>query len=208
MPHLKYNLDEISSVTVDPGRYRARLERCEQVLSKSSGQPMLTWYWKIVVDPYKGKEIRSFTSLLDTALTGLKEHLMAFNLKGVVELDTSSLVGRYVILIVDARTVENKGVVRELSGVTGVLPDVKKARKVVVEEPEEEEEEEEEEEYEDEDEEEIDDVEDEDDDVDEEDEDEDEEDEEEEAPPARSQPSKKRPTRKVQRRAVQEKLPF
>lgn len=123
MPRLKYNLDEITSISVPPGTYRARLVKCEQTLSRSKN-PMLVWHWKIASGDEKGKELRSFTSLLENALFGLKEHLEAFGLRGKVSSDTSQLIGRYVTLVVGLRVATSTGGVdREVSGIAGVLPD-------------------------------------------------------------------------------------
>ncbi len=124
MTQLKFNLDEISTVMVEPGRYRARLIKCEQTLSSTSKSPMLVWHWKIVSGKEKGKEIRSFTSLLPTALGQLKTHLEAFGFRGKVNIDTQSLIGRYVTLVVGVRSgVDRNGVDREFSNVIGLFED-------------------------------------------------------------------------------------
>ena len=189
MARLKYNLDEITAVLCESGRYRARLVKCEQTMS-SKNNPMITWHWKLLSGEAKGKEVRSFTSLLDTALSGLKMHLEAFEFSGKVNVDTAKLIGRYAILVLSTAASEDKetGLTREFTSVAGVLPDKKKkARKAPVED-----EYEDDDEYEDEDEEEDEEEEyeeDEDEDYDE-DEDEDEEYEEEEKPKPRPRPKR------------------
>lgn len=127
MPKLKYNLDEIQSFTIEPGKYRARLMKCEQTLSQKK-QPMLTWSWKLVSGAEKGKETRSFTSLQENALFGLKEHLEAFGYTGTVHVDTNKLVGKYVVLVIGLRTgISRTGEEREMSSVMGIFPDRKTA---------------------------------------------------------------------------------
>jgi hypothetical protein len=183
---LKYNLDEIKDFAVAPGRHRARLVKVEQTLSQQ-GKPMLTWHWKIVSGPEKGSEIKSWTSLVENALSNLKNHLEAFGLSGQVNKDTSALIGKYVILVVGTRVgVNRSGDEQEFSNVMTVRPDgevvapkgkTSKKNRVVEEDGEDE----------DEDDEEVDDEDDEDEDEDgededDEDEDEDEDDEEEEPP--------------------------
>jgi len=211
MAQLKYNLDEISNITVEPGRYRARLTKCEQTLSTTKN-PMLVWHWKIVSGDEKSKEIRSFTSLLDNALGTLKNHLEAFGFTGKVNLDTGKLIGRYATIVVALREGKTReGVDAEFSNVVAVLPDTrkKKKRKPVEEEYEDEyEDEEEEEEDENEDEDEYEDEEDEDEYEDEEEEEyeDDEEEEEEPPPPKRRRPvAKKRPAKKKKKK---KDLPF
>ena len=100
MPHLVYNLEEMGGAAIDPGRYRGRVIKIEQGISRAKN-PMLTWTWKIVAKgPYKGKKIRSWTSLVEGALDNLKEHLVAFKLPNDVDMGTAELVGRYAILVV------------------------------------------------------------------------------------------------------------
>ena len=202
MVRLKYNLDEITSVLCEPGRYRARLVKCEQTTS-SKNNPMIVWYWKILEGEPKGKEIRSFTSLLETALSGMKMHLEAFKFKGEVSVDTPKLIGRYAILVLSTSASEDKetGLTREFTSVAGVLPDKKKkARKAppVEDEYEDEEDEDDEEEYEDEE-----------DDDEYEDDDEDEEYEEEPEPRPRPKRAKKaKRSKKRKKKSSDEDLPF
>lgn len=122
MAKLTYNLDEISTAAVLPGKYKARLVKCEQTLS-SQKNPMLVWTWKILDGTEKDKEIRSFTSLLPNALSGLKAHLEAFGLTGEVDLDTALLIGRNVVIVVIAREGETReGIPATFSNVGAVLP--------------------------------------------------------------------------------------
>lgn len=194
MPRLSYNLDEIKSYTVEPGRYRARLVKVEQTLSTTK-RPMLVWHWKIVSGPEKGKAVRSFTSLLETALSGLKEHLEAFGLSGKVNMDTAKLIGRFVTLVIGMRSGTNRdGDEREYSTVLGVKSE--KAEEDL-EESEDVEDEEEEDEGDDEDESEDEDE--------EEDEDEDEDEEEEETPAPRRRSRTQPVSRARERRASKTK---
>jgi hypothetical protein len=125
MAKLSYNLDEIADFNIDQGRYRARLAKVEQTLS-SKKKPMLVWYWKIVSGSGKGKEIRSYTSLVEGALGNLKTHLMAFGLHGRVKSDTARLVGKYAIIIVTVGPSNKPGKEDQMfSSVSSVLADKK-----------------------------------------------------------------------------------
>ncbi len=194
MTRLKYNLDKITSFTVAPGKYRAKLVKVEQTLS-SKKKPMLVWYWKIMSGSEKGKEVRSWTSLQENALGGLKQHLEAFRLKGQIDRDTSSLVGKYVVLIVGTRIgLDANGQEREMNSITSFIPDgdSNDEDEEEMEEDADTEEEEDEDEDEEDSEEEDEDEEDEEDD----DEDEDEDDEEEEEPEPRRRKSTVKPSAK------------
>lgn len=196
MARLKYNLDEITAVLCESGRYRARLVKCEQTMS-SKNNPMITWHWKLLTGEAKGKEVRSFTSLLDTALSGLKMHLEAFRFSGKVNVDTTKLIGRYAILVLSTTASEDKetGLTREFTSVAGVLVDKKKkVRKAAPVEDEYEDEDDEDEYDEDEDEDEEEEYE------EDEDEDEDEEYEEEEKPKPRPRPKRAKKTKRVKKR--------
>lgn len=123
MAKLKYNLDDIQDFAIDAGKHRARLKKVEQTLSKKK-KPMLVWHWKIVSGPEKNKEMRSWTSLEPTALGNLKNHLMAFGLRGKVNSDTSKFIGKYVILVVTVAPSTQAGKEDQLySSVSSVLPD-------------------------------------------------------------------------------------
>jgi len=99
MAKLVYNLDTIKDYNIEAGRYKAKLIKVEQTLSAKK-LPMLVWTWKILSGEAKGSEIRSYTSLVETALGGLKSHLTAFNLKGKVNTDTSRLIGKIALIVV------------------------------------------------------------------------------------------------------------
>jgi len=170
---------------------------------------MLVWYWKLVSGEEKGKEIRSFTSLLDNALFTLKMHLEAFGLSGKVNIDTGKLIGRYALLVIGLREGKTRGGSdAEFSNVIEVLPDTKKKKKAkpVEEEEYEDEYEDEEEEYED-DEDEEEEYEDEEDEEEYEDEDEYEDEEEDEEPPPPPKKKKRRPVAKTRRKKKSD-LPF
>lgn len=131
---LKYNLEEISSILLEPGAYRARLSRVEQAIS-SSKNPMLVWHWTVVSPKkYKGTELRSWTVLIDSNLFSLKEHLEAFGLKGNVQIDATKLVGKHVTLVVGTevseRVVGEAVVTRERSNVIAVQSDTKQTHKL------------------------------------------------------------------------------
>lgn len=126
MPQLNYNLDDIKDYMVEPGRYRARITKIEQTLSKRSKRPMLVWHWKLLTGESKGSELRSWTSLQKNALQNLRDHLTALGYDGNVDLNTDKLVGRKAVLVVGVTTsVDDAGNQREFSSVMNVLPDAK-----------------------------------------------------------------------------------
>lgn len=169
MARLKYNLDEISAYGVEPGRYRARVMKIEQTMSKSSHKPMLVWTWKIIAGPEKGKEIRSYTSLAPDALANMKNHLEALGLKGKVNAETSSLLKKVAVIAVTVSPSTIPGREgQDFSSVANVFPDGSEEEEVEGEKEETEEETEEEDEEEPEEEEDGDEDEDEDEDDDEE----------------------------------------
>ena len=182
MPKLNYNLDEIDDFSALPsGRYRAKLIRCTQKKSKSSGQPMFEWEWKILTGKIKGRTAKTWTSLQPHALGSLKNHLVAFGLSGKVKnKSTDALLGKLAVLVVVETVSAREGHEGEPdSRVATVLP---KDAPLIVESRDEDEAEEGDEdgdEYEDDDEEDDEDEEDEDEEDDEDEDDEDEEDDEE-----------------------------
>jgi hypothetical protein len=123
-PLLRYNLAQIPDiVTVEPGKYIARLKSVTQGASKSSGQPMLTWKWTLLNGPNKGQVVTSWTSLQEQALSGLKQHLLAFGMKGKVNASTDVLIGKTVILVMGIRKGENAaGQATDFSSVIALLP--------------------------------------------------------------------------------------
>ena len=127
MPRLKFNLNEIPDIVEVPkGKYRARLASCIKGESRSSGNPVLTWTWKILNGEAKGQNVKSWTSLQDHALSGLKEHLLALGLKGTVDVATDRLIGKTVVLIIGKRAgVSRSGEKAMFSSILAVLPSVK-----------------------------------------------------------------------------------
>lgn len=101
MARIKVNLNEIPDgfEVMEPGKYSAKLFDVEESES-AKGNPMLVWTWVIDRGEYLGKEIKSFTSLQEHALFGLKEHLEAFGLSGELDFDTDKLLNKKVVLTV------------------------------------------------------------------------------------------------------------
>ncbi len=124
MPKLSYNLDELpDTLGVPAGRYRAKLVSCTKDKSKTSGNPMLTWTWKVLSGKHKGATIKSWTSLQEGALVGLKQTLTAFGLKGKINRSTDQLIGRIVVLVVVDRPSTQAGREGEMfSSIQQVLP--------------------------------------------------------------------------------------
>lgn len=125
MPKIKVNMDEIPDFqSVAPGRHRSKLTSCEEATS-NAGNDMLTWEWEVIEGEQKGNTIKSYTSLLDDALGGLKNHLKAFGFSGEVDVDTKTLVGKTAIIIVVERKYRDKDTGEEKTGsqIKTVLPD-------------------------------------------------------------------------------------
>jgi hypothetical protein len=95
MVKIAVNLDDIKGgfTILDAGKYVARLIDVQEKES-STGNPMLCWFWEI-----DDVEVRSFTSLQDHALFGLKEHLEAFGITGEVDIDTDICIGKSAQLV-------------------------------------------------------------------------------------------------------------
>jgi len=129
MVRIKMNLDEISDSfeVIEPGKYNAKVHDIEEKDS-SSGNPMLEWTWKIIGGEYNGREIKSFTSLQEHALFGLKSHLSAFGMKGSVEFDTDKLIGKKAKLVIGKTVVKNRntGDDMEVNRITSILPSTEK----------------------------------------------------------------------------------
>ncbi len=124
MAKLNYNLDDIPDAPVIPkGRYKLRLMSVVKQQS-SKGNPMLVWMWKIVSPgKMKGVRIKSWTSLLENALSGLKMHLLALGKKGKVKGNTDKLVGLRVVGVIGKRIGRNQmGQKTEFSSILGLLP--------------------------------------------------------------------------------------
>jgi len=110
MPRIKMNMDDVQGgfVEIEPGKYQAKLVDCEESES-SSGNPMLVWTWEILdKGEYEGEETKSFTSLQDHALFGLKGHLEAFGYEGDVDVDTDKLIGKVATLTIGKKKRKNR----------------------------------------------------------------------------------------------------
>ena len=135
MVRLNVNLDEVGSAraVIPAGRYEARLTDCTEKQS-STDNPMLEWTWEISAGDHQGAELRSFTSLQEHALFGLKSHLEAFGVSGEVDMDTDKLVGKSAVLVVVTKTIKNRNTDEdmEVNRINMVLPAAKKAGGAVV----------------------------------------------------------------------------
>jgi hypothetical protein len=111
MVKLTVNLDGVGEAreVIDAGRYEAKVTEVEQGDSQS-GNPMLTWSWEITSGNYVGHEIRSYTSLQEHALFGLKAHLVAFGFEpeGDLDFDTDKFVGKKAILVITKEQIQNR----------------------------------------------------------------------------------------------------
>jgi hypothetical protein len=128
MTKLNLNLDKIRDATNDipPGLYLAELTRVMEDTSNSGGN-MLDWTWRIEQGPHEGKQIVSFTSLQEHALHETVRTLKALGLKGQVDVDTDTLIGKPACLVVGQRTIisEATGKPREVPTVLTVMPAAK-----------------------------------------------------------------------------------
>lgn len=111
MVKLTVNLDGVGEAreVIAAGRYEAKVTEIEQGDSQS-GNPMLTWSWEITSGENAGHEIRSYTSLQEHALFGLKAHLVAFGAEpeGEIDLDTDKLIGKKAIIVVTKEQIANR----------------------------------------------------------------------------------------------------
>ncbi len=125
MARIRINTEEVADGGgfVEPGKYRAKLVECEEADS-SKGNPMLVWQWEIVEGEFEGSTIKSWTSLQDHALFGLKEHLEAFGLTGDLDFDSDKLIGKHVMLTVGKRKVKDRdtGEDKEMPSVVKLSP--------------------------------------------------------------------------------------
>lgn len=124
MAKLNYDLSEIPDITeLEEGKFRARLVACTKGKSKASQAPLLTWTWLLLQGPNKGQQARSWTTLQDHALFGLKQHLLALGLKKAVNVDTDDLIGRKVLLVIASRprTLDSGKTIDQM-GVQALLP--------------------------------------------------------------------------------------
>jgi hypothetical protein len=123
-------------VMIEPGKWLAELQDCEEMESQS-GNPMLVWIWAIKEGPSEGLDIKSYTSLQDHALFGVKEHLTAFGADedADIDLDTDQLIGRQAILVIGRAKFRDRdsGEEREASRVNAVQSS--KAKKAATKAP-------------------------------------------------------------------------
>lgn len=123
MARIRMNTEDVGDgpVTIDPGKYRAKLMECEEEES-SSGNPMLVWQWEIAEGDFIGNTIKSWTSLQDHALFGLKEHMEAFGFSGELDVDTDKLIGKFAILTIGRRKIKDRdtGEDKEVSSIVKV----------------------------------------------------------------------------------------
>ena len=111
MVKLSVNLDGVGAPreVIEAGRYTARVTEVVEGDS-SSGNPMLTWSWELVGGEHEGHEMRSYTSLQEHALFGLKAHLVAMGLDadGELDFDTDKFVGKRATLVVTKEQIASK----------------------------------------------------------------------------------------------------
>lgn len=122
MPKIRLNLDEISEgpSIVEPGKYLCKLTDIMEKES-SSGNDMLVWHWDIIEstdgdDTFIGRELRSWTTLVEHALFGLKEHLEAFGESGEIDVDTDKYIGKKAILTVGKHKYKDRASGEEKEG--------------------------------------------------------------------------------------------
>lgn len=128
MPRIKVNLDEISDTfaLLEPGKYVAKLVDVEEQES-SKGNDMLVWIWEIPEGEYRGKQLKSYTVLMEDNLRGLKEHLQAFGLKGTVDFNTDKLINKKAKLTVSVAKVKSRETGEDMEVNRVVRVDVLKA---------------------------------------------------------------------------------
>jgi len=109
MVRFKVNLDELPDgfMIYDPGNYAVKLVGCEKKTS-STGNPMLEWTWEFIQGDYKGKTIKSWTSMLVEGGSALKNHLAALGYASLSSVDTEKDVGKKMILVVTKELIEDK----------------------------------------------------------------------------------------------------
>lgn len=69
------DVQEMKFENVPKGNYLAEVDECTYGLSQSSGQPMLTFKWKIVEGEYANRTLFHFVSFSQKALSGSKSNL-------------------------------------------------------------------------------------------------------------------------------------
>lgn len=103
MVKISVNLDDIETSDfkiIDAGNYEAEVIDLEEKDS-ASGHPMLVWTWKITKGDESGATLKSYTTLQDHALFGLKQHMVALGIDGDLDgFETDILIGRTAMLAV------------------------------------------------------------------------------------------------------------
>jgi hypothetical protein len=118
MPRLRVNLNEIRSFAlVEPGVHVCRLTAIEEGQSKAGNNQ---WIWDWVVDsgPEQGKTLRTWTVVEGDHMSSLKDHLSAFGITGIAEVDSAELLGRKLLLTIGVREYKTQaGELREANDV-------------------------------------------------------------------------------------------
>ena len=103
MVKLSINLDDIETSDfriIEAGKYEAKLMDLVEKDS-SAGHPMLVWSWEVIKGEETGAALKSYTTLQDHALFGLKQHMEALGVDGDLQgFETDSLIGKMVMLTV------------------------------------------------------------------------------------------------------------
>lgn len=108
---------------MDPGQYRARLSKVEAKNAASSGNPMWTWEYEVVQEPYVGRKQWNNTVLTDAAMWKLAETFSAFGVS--TDTDTDELIGCTVLLNVTQRVIPTGNKAGQTgNNVDQVMPDV------------------------------------------------------------------------------------
>jgi len=111
MAKISVNLDGVGDAreVIEAGRYEARVTEVEASESQS-GNPMLIWKWEITKGDHAGVELKSYTSLQEHALFGLKNHLGAFGIEpdGEMDFDTDDFAGKRAILVVTKEQIQSR----------------------------------------------------------------------------------------------------
>ena len=111
MVKLSVNLDEVDLndfEIIPAGKYLARVNDIVEQES-NSGNPMLVWNWDIIGGEHAGAGLKSYTSLQDHALFGLKQHLEAFNVIGdISDFEMDALIGKTAKITVTKNVIVNR----------------------------------------------------------------------------------------------------
>ena len=107
---------------LEPGAYRARLTKVD-AKTASTGNPMWTWEFEVIEEPYKGRKQWNNTVLTDKALWKVAESFSAFGVPE--ETDTDELIGCTVVLEVSQRTIPTGARAGQLGdNIDRVVPDM------------------------------------------------------------------------------------